>query len=53
MAFSSWMSFTPETHEERARKVMAALLATPPPPGWRPLSPDDELLRMLLPDEET
>ncbi|WP_002623879.1 hypothetical protein [Cystobacter fuscus] len=24
---------------------------TPPPPGWRPLGPDDELLRTLLPDE--
>ncbi|WP_164012066.1 NUDIX hydrolase [Pyxidicoccus trucidator] len=51
MALSSWLSFTPETHEERARKVMAVLLATPPPPGWRPLGPDDELLRTLLPDE--
>lgn len=30
---------------------MAALLATPPPPGWRPLGPDDELLLTLLPDE--
>jgi hypothetical protein len=30
---------------------MAALLDTPPPPGWRPLGPDDELLRTLLPDE--
>ena len=29
-----------------------ALLATPPPPGWRPLGPDDELLRTLLPDEK-
>ncbi|QRK10817.1 NUDIX hydrolase [Archangium violaceum] len=52
MALSSWISFTPETHEERARQIMTALLATPPPPGWRPLSPDDELLRTLLPDDE-
>ena len=52
MALSSWSSFTPETHEERAEKVGDALLATPPPPGWRPLGPDDELLRTLLPDEE-
>jgi hypothetical protein len=28
------------------------LPATPPPPGWRPLGPDDELLGTLLPDEE-
>jgi hypothetical protein len=52
MAFSSWISFTSETHEARARKIMAALLANPPPAGWRPLGPDDELLRTLLPDEE-
>ncbi|HYO71170.1 MAG TPA: NUDIX hydrolase [Archangium sp.] len=52
MALSSWLSFTPETHEARAREVMAALLASPPPPGWRPLGPDDELLLTLLPDEE-
>jgi hypothetical protein len=39
-------------HQERAQRVGMALLANPPPPGWRPLSPDDELLRTLLPDEE-
>jgi hypothetical protein len=50
-AISLWIAFTPETHKERARQVRTALLATPPPPGWRPLGPDDELLRMLLPDE--
>jgi hypothetical protein len=47
-----WTSYTPETHKERVRQVGDALLATPPPPGWRPLEPDDELLRTLLPDEE-
>ncbi|MFP2929195.1 NUDIX hydrolase [Pyxidicoccus sp. 3LG] len=47
-----WLSFTPVTHEARARQVGDALLASPPPPGWRPLGPDDELLRTLLPDEE-
>ncbi|QRO00449.1 NUDIX hydrolase [Archangium violaceum] len=52
IALGSWSAFTPDTHEERARHVMATLLATPPPPGWRPLGPDDELLRTLLPDEE-
>ncbi len=52
MALSSWISFTPETHEERAKQIMAVLLATPPPPGWRPLCPDDELLLTLLPDED-
>jgi hypothetical protein len=51
-ALSSWIAFTPEAHQTRARQVAAALLATPPPPGWRPLGPDDELLRTLLPDEE-
>jgi hypothetical protein len=51
-ALGSWIAYTPETHQERARQVRTALLATPPPPGWRPLGPDDELLRMLLPDKE-
>jgi hypothetical protein len=51
-AIALWLSFTPETHEERARQVGDALLTTPPPPGWRPLGPDDALLRTLLPDEE-
>jgi hypothetical protein len=51
-ALACWIGFTPETHQERARQVMATLLASPPPPGWRPLGPDDELLRALLPDEE-
>ncbi|WNG49151.1 NUDIX hydrolase [Archangium minus] len=51
-ALAMWTSFTPETHKERVRRARAALRATPPPPGWRPLGPDDELLRMLLPDEE-
>jgi hypothetical protein len=52
MALGSWSAYTPETHKERARRAGDALLATPPPPGWRPLSADDELLRTLLPDEE-
>lgn len=51
-ALARWIGYTPEAHQERARSVMAALLATPPPPGWRPRGPDDEMLRMLLPDEE-
>jgi hypothetical protein len=51
-ALGLWSSFTPTTHEERVRRAGDALLATPPPPGWRPLGPDDELLRTLLPDEE-
>jgi len=51
-ALARWIGYTPEAHQERARQVMAALLATPPPPGWHPLGPDDELLLMLLPDEE-
>jgi hypothetical protein len=51
-ALGLWSAFTPETHLERAERAMAALRANPPPPGWRPLGPDDELLRTLLPDEE-
>jgi hypothetical protein len=50
-ALGFWSAFTPETHKERVDQVGDALLATPPPPGWRPLGPDDELLRTLLPDE--
>ncbi|NPC69899.1 NUDIX hydrolase [Corallococcus exiguus] len=52
MTLGRWSAYTPETHEERVRQVRDVLLASPPPPGWRPLSPDDELLRTLLPDEE-
>lgn len=52
IALGSWSAFTPVTHKERADQVSAALLATPPPHGWRPLGPDDELLLTLLPDEE-
>jgi hypothetical protein len=51
-ALGSWSAYIPETYQERADQLMAALRATPPPPGWRPLGPDDELLRTLLPDEE-
>lgn len=52
-ALARWSSYTPETHTERVDQVGDSLLAHPPPPGWRPLGPDDELLRTLLPDEET
>ena len=52
MTLGSWSAFTPETHQTRVAQASDALLATPPPPGWRPLGPDDELLRTLLPDEE-
>jgi hypothetical protein len=51
-ALGSWSAYTPETHEQRVDRASDALLATPPPPGWRPLGPDDELLRTLLPDED-
>ncbi|ATB40318.1 hypothetical protein CYFUS_005767 [Cystobacter fuscus] len=51
-ALGSWIADTPETHKERVRQVRTALLATPPPPGWHPLGPDDELLLTLLPDKE-
>ena len=51
-AIGSWVAYTPETHKERVKQARAALRASPPPPGWRPLGPDDELLRTILPDEE-
>lgn len=47
-----WSADTPDTHKERVRQARAALRASPPSPGWRPLGPDDELLRTLLPDDE-
>ncbi|NVJ00304.1 NUDIX hydrolase [Myxococcus sp. AM009] len=52
MVLGSWFGFTPVTHQERVRQVNAALLTHPPPAGWRPLGPDDALLRTLLPDDE-
>jgi hypothetical protein len=51
-ALGFWSAYTPETHEQRVEQARAALRAAPPPPGWRPLGPDDELLFTLLPDEE-
>ncbi|TNV67429.1 NUDIX hydrolase [Corallococcus exiguus] len=51
-ALGLWSGFTPTTHEERVKRVGDALLAHPPPSGWRPMGPEDELLRTLLPDEE-
>jgi hypothetical protein len=51
-ALARWIGYTPELHQERARQAAEALMASPPPPGWHPLGPDDELLRTLLPDEE-
>ena len=50
-ALGSWTAYTPDTHKERVKQARAALRASPPPAGWRPLGPDDELLRTLLPDE--
>jgi hypothetical protein len=52
MALGTWTAYTPTTHQERVKRAGDALLARPPPPSWRPLGPDDELLRTLLPDEE-
>ncbi|RKH68386.1 NUDIX hydrolase [Corallococcus aberystwythensis] len=51
-AIAFWSTDTPDTHQERIDRARAALRANPPPPGWRPLGPDDELLLTLLPDEE-
>jgi len=50
-ALGLWSAFTPEEYEKRVDQAGDALLASPPPPGWRPLGPDDELLLTLLPDE--
>jgi len=52
IALGQWFAYTPETHKERVDRVSDALIANPPPAGWRPLGPDDDLLLMLLPDEE-
>jgi len=52
MALGAWTAYTPETHKERVRHARAVLRASPPPAGWRPLGPDDERLRTLLPDDE-
>ncbi|WP_163994397.1 NUDIX hydrolase [Pyxidicoccus caerfyrddinensis] len=51
-ALGCWYADTPDTHKERVDRVGDALFANPPPAGWRPLGPDDEILRTLLPDEE-
>jgi len=51
-ALGPWSAYTPDSHKERVKRARAALRAKPPPPGWLPLSADDELLRTLLPDEE-
>lgn len=52
IALGQWSAYTPEPLRERVARAGDALMATPPPPGWRPLGPDDELLRTLLPDDE-
>jgi hypothetical protein len=52
LALSSWSAYTPVTHEKRVEQARTVLRSTPPPPGWRPLGPDDELLLTLLPDDE-
>ena len=52
IALGRWSAYTPAPLKERVRQARAVLRATPPPPGWRPLTPDDELLRTLLPDDE-
>lgn len=51
-ALGLWSTFTPETHQERVDRASDALLAAPPPAGWRPVGHDDALLLSLLPDEE-
>ncbi|NRD52431.1 NUDIX hydrolase [Corallococcus exiguus] len=51
-ALGRWSGYTPETHQEQVDRAGDALLANPPPAGWLPRGPDDELLRTLLPDDE-
>jgi hypothetical protein len=51
-ALGLWSAHIPDSYEKRVDQVGDALLAHPPPPGWRPLGPDDKLLLSLLPDEE-
>ena len=50
--YGRWSLYTPKTHKVRVIKAKYALHEAPPPPGWRPLGPDDELLLTLLPDEK-
>jgi hypothetical protein len=38
------LQLTPDSHKDRADLPGDALLAKPPPPGWLPSGPDDELL---------
>lgn len=52
IALGQWFAYTPDTHQERVDRAGDALFANPPPAGWRPLGPDDELLRTLLPDDD-
>ncbi|KFE72286.1 hypothetical protein [Hyalangium minutum] len=52
LVLARWRTYTPETHKKRVDAAGDALFAHPPPAGWRPLGPDDELLLTLLPDEE-
>ncbi|WP_082207088.1 NUDIX hydrolase [Corallococcus macrosporus] len=47
-----WTNYTPESHKDEVQRARGALRESPPPPGWRPLGPDDALLRTLLPDDE-
>lgn len=51
-ALAYWSTDIPDSHQARVDQASDALDANPPPPGWRPLGPDDALLLALLPDEE-
>jgi hypothetical protein len=51
-ALGSWFAYSPEGYKDRVDRAGDVLLANPPPAGWRPLGPDDELLRTLLPDDD-
>lgn len=51
-ALGLWIAHTPSSPSGRRTASHDGAPGQSTPPGWRPMSPDDELLRTLLPDEE-
>ncbi|HYV46288.1 MAG TPA: NUDIX hydrolase [Myxococcaceae bacterium] len=51
-ALGGWHSYSPIPYRDPVKRAGDILMANPPPPGWYPKGPDDELLRMLIPDDE-
>lgn len=52
LALGAWSASAPFTFQGRVDRAGDILMANPPPPGWLPQGPDDELLRTLLPDDD-